>query len=1181
MGYIKDLLTHFTRFIEFLVEIRDLGAKDQETIQILLHKAREYDSFDKLPCYYRALSQFLAYKSREVGIAVNRMRDHLIQDPENENFYTEEDVRVYVTASLSLQNPFSFNTSKLIAANYGKEFYYIKANDFKGSQLLVFLDYLAKDLPRIKSNCQTMFTRLGKAKIFFIELLNADRNLFTESGNPDLYQDYQRANHIMALLAATKDFELVSQVLSDLARSELLLGYYELALRGFTAKLDESDEQRLYELLEIVFSGFFELYQVLSEHLTFETTKLLRHSLDKIAVRIKEDPERGKVKYQAFQNFVQAKLLGKKYLRKVFKRIDLLNYLTSFLKHLFGFAKSRAPKNCKPKLMDLVQLYFSQIRRGLLERLKPLKAPEAIEEGVKDKGTDWLSYFIGVSFSFSEMFRLSNHLSTLAESFKGVGLLSESGEFFGVLTALFSQILTILKKNELLKPEGSVVPPKKEIDGFEDFFCLGFAKYFHCTLFNEFLFPSLQTELLNTKENITMDNKLYLDRLGNIFGFIRQYSQIWILLNRNEESIPDSLQKNYERFYTKDPFKVVNYISYGNKVVEFFLHLIYESKIRIKSNHIFLIIHTKLRAIPNSHKEKSVYVAYFARILEAHFRTILPEYDMSSSRKLFQITAENTEKIPDLALNFELPDLSKLDPIYSICLQALHINLIARLIQNTNDKEPNIPKGVELIFDTWDAKFEYLRYVNQAFKDILTNKIANDDHYAVFDETVFRGKEFLSFLCNNLKDADASKVLRTLDLALTFLRHYLTIPIVRETFNAAFVRLFNENKLDFSCILLCLGHLARFNQETYSQGISKVLQFFQKVVKIDYAKVENFWDFYTLQGFYIFTIFERILWTTGTPSFQSQNALCFLRQAFYDQETSDYKANLPLADLSNKLSSVFHGLGDPAYLALFSLCEVKENGVFLVQRQQISMESQTQNLSDIQKETFKILVESFASGLEEQRTRIATLSEIENKEARATAKRALRVKLVNVYFILQILARIVKRLPALAKTLMEFEVPGKPGQQFMDLLLESAPELDNATFSVFETIFNLEAEDNDYPHQLRRCVVQRTLKKLEEIASTKEIFGKPTALFDLYSTLSAMILLFKGRKDMWMGGFYRKSLELCFQILEQAQTNEDFTLLNNMQVFFAVLYGCLKEGQRITFEAVVPKQFKYDKQAIK
>ena len=147
--------------------------------------------------------------------------------------------------------------------------------------------------------------------------------------------------------------------------------------------------------------------------------------------------------------------------------------------------------------------------------------------------------------------------------------------------------------------------------------------------------------------------------------------------------------------------------------------------------------------------------------------------------------------------------------------------------------------------------------------------------------------------------------------------------------------------------------------------------------------------------------------------------------------------------------------------------------------------------------------------------------------------------------------------------------------------MESAPELYNANFSVFETIFNLEAENNDYPHHLRRCVVGRTLRKLEEAASTKELFGKPTALFDLYSTLSSMILLFKGRKDIWMGNFYRKSLGLCFQILEQAQTNEDFTLLNNMQVFFAVLYGCLKEGQRIAFEAKVPKQFRYDKQAIK
>ena len=1194
------------KFIEFLREIKEIGLKDQETIQLAIRKSYDYENLEKIPCYYKALSHFMAYKSREVLIAINRMREHLILDPENEAFYGEEDIRTFIEANLAFMNPFSYNTSKLITANYAKEWFYVKDN-IKNSQLSVFIEVLAKEMPKIKNNLEVFFEKLKKTNSFFIKVMNSDRNLFSGNNSVDFYQDYQRANHMLSLLTETKDFELISIIISDLNKNELLLSYYEMALRGFLTKLDENQENSLYQNFETVFSGFFEIYQFLSEKIAEETAKFLKKSLEKIKKKIEEDPEKSKGKYQAFQSFIQSKVLGKKYMRKVFKKIELFNYISSFLKHLFIFAKNKAGKNIKPKLLDLVLLYFSQVKRALLEKLKPhiMETSKQIEEKAQEineipekiihekiiheeiiheekpqKDQDFIWYFIKVAFAFSEMFRLSNHLASLAENYKGSNFLSENSEFFVVLTALFKKILEILKKNELVSKPEIEAEKKVEIEGFEDYFSLVFSKYFHCNLFNEFLFPSLQTELLNVKENITMENRLYIEKMSSIFDFIRQYSQIWLLLNRNEESIPDSLQKNYEKFYTKDPLKVANYISYGNKVIEFFLHLIYESKIRIKSNHIFLIIHTKLRAIPNSHKEKSVYVAFFARILDSHIKSIYKDYDISCSRRLFQISIENSEKIVELGLNFQLPSLESLDPIYSICLQALHINLIARLIQNTNDKDPNIPKGIELIFDNWDAKFEYVLYVNKAFNHILHNKILNDDHYAVFDETVFRAKEFLIYLTNNLKESEASKVLKTLDLCLDFLANYLNIPVAREKFGAQFVRLFNENKLDFSCILLCLGQLNKFDEKIRNQGIEKILAFFNELKKLDYLNIENYRDFYNLQGLYVFLTFERILWTTGKPDFQEKNMGFFMKMTFFDKENRKLKENLSFEEFSNKLSLVFQSLGNIAYLTMFSLCEIKENGVFLRKSEVLYGNFEDFEITEIQEKTLSFLLESFIESCDNYLEKTRNLSDIIDKELRKTMKKNERFQLMNSFFLLQILGRILKQIPIFSRFLMDFKLKSSE-KTFFDYLCEISPYLNNAVFSLFETIFEFQTLETDFSADLKRKLLRKTLKSLDFYADNEILFKDPAGIYHLYNILALLLLIFKGKHEDYYQEVYKKTLDCCFRILEKAEKPEDFTVLNNMNVFFAIIYQCLKKNQEALFESVVQKQYKYDKEAIK
>lgn len=83
-------------------------------------------------------------------------------------------------------------------------------------------------------------------------------------------------------------------------------------------------------------------------------------------------------------------------------------------------------------------------------------------------------------------------------------------------------------------------------------------------------------------------------------------------------------------------------------------------------------------------------------------------------------------------------------------MQALLLNLLARLVQNTNDIELDINKGIDLIFDDIEGKSEYIKYCDKVLCHALKFPINPDDSYAILDETVGKGKEFLIYCAKNI-----------------------------------------------------------------------------------------------------------------------------------------------------------------------------------------------------------------------------------------------------------------------------------------------------------------------------------------------------------------------------------------------------------------------------------------------
>lgn len=71
-------------------------------------------------------------------------------------------------------------------------------------------------------------------------------------------------------------------------------------------------------------------------------------------------------------------------------------------------------------------------------------------------------------------------------------------------------------------------------------------------------------------------------------------------------------------------------------------------------------------------------------------------------------------------------------------------------MQNTNDIELDINKGIYLIFDDIEGKSEYIKYCDKVLCHALKLQINPDDSYAILDETVGKGKEFLIFCAKNL-----------------------------------------------------------------------------------------------------------------------------------------------------------------------------------------------------------------------------------------------------------------------------------------------------------------------------------------------------------------------------------------------------------------------------------------------
>lgn len=107
------------------------------------------------------------------------------------------------------------------------------------------------------------------------------------------------------------------------------------------------------------------------------------------------------------------------------------------------------------------------------------------------------------------------------------------------------------------------------------------------------------------------------------------------MANEEKTNFFGRLQANYTKYFTKDPQKIGNYSLFGNLLVNYYLSLVFLKKIRVRSQYIFEAIHQRIMACQLGHREKSIYTAFFADLLRQHFQMLYPDWELNSTKKLY------------------------------------------------------------------------------------------------------------------------------------------------------------------------------------------------------------------------------------------------------------------------------------------------------------------------------------------------------------------------------------------------------------------------------------------------------------------------------------------------------------------------------------------------------------------
>jgi hypothetical protein len=167
---------------------------------------------------------------------------------------------------------------------------------------------------------------------------------------------------------------------------------------------------------------------------------------------------------------------------------------------------------------------------------------------------------------------------------------------------------------------------------------INLIKYFNVTLLNEFLLNHFLAELLNNREILTLPQQEYSQRANTILNLLLNLAEFSKIYYKEDiEEIFKCLQSNYSKYFTKDPQKINNYSLFGNLLVNFYLTLIYENNIRVRSQFIFEAIHQRRIASQFGHKEKSIYTAFFIDLLDKNFQLLYPEWKLTSTKRLFTL----------------------------------------------------------------------------------------------------------------------------------------------------------------------------------------------------------------------------------------------------------------------------------------------------------------------------------------------------------------------------------------------------------------------------------------------------------------------------------------------------------------------------------------------------------------
>ncbi|EGR34353.1 E3 ubiquitin-protein ligase, HECT-domain, putative [Ichthyophthirius multifiliis] len=192
-----------------------------------------------------------------------------------------------------------------------------------------------------------------------------------------------------------------------------------------------------------------------------------------------------------------------------------------------------------------------------------------------------------------------------------------------------------------------------------------------------------------------------------------------------------------------------------------------EQNVRTRSSHIFKVIHHYIKFVKTSCKkqilvQKKIFSIFFMKQLEKHFQNFLPDWQLDTHGGYVLVQKLYNDYLQDFNYSNLEEHLIQYngkmdDPIINACTLAMITNLLCRLIQDDDNIDPNLDKGMKYVFgQSWVSCKNFLMYISKIMEKTQVRKITQDESNTL-DYDPFR---YSMMIMENLLNYSADKTLK-------------------------------------------------------------------------------------------------------------------------------------------------------------------------------------------------------------------------------------------------------------------------------------------------------------------------------------------------------------------------------------------------------------------------------------